>query len=430
MYLAFAQGQPSPLPELPLQYGDYAAWQRRFLDQEVVHEQMTYWRHQLAGAPQVLALPIDRPRPPVQTVRGDDWMFPIGLQVSQKLVALCRQQRVTPFHGLLAAMAVLLAHSADVEDLLIGSPMSNRSRPGLEALIGLFVNTVVLRVQPRVNLTFNELLRQVCATTLDAFEHQDLPLGMLIDEILEERNPSVTPLFQVMIAHQTDAMSTRPYSVELPEDMGEGMRLAGATGTAKYDLVLSVMESDRGLLGTWEYNVDLFEDATILRLGRRYRQLLEMVVEEPHRTLGEVRRRLAALDQAERGAPAPPPQAAAAWSAVPPSAPTRAAPAAVSSTPASRQEAPGVAWPWQERSRGELRAFVDRLTEAEADRLLAEVVVEVGEETLQVALESLSAEGDGEVGEAARLLARLDHLSNAEVDGLLNRLLSQGEQVA
>jgi hypothetical protein len=409
LYLAFAQGSPSPLPALPLQYGDYAVWQRRYLDAETLPELMAYWKRQLAGAPQLLALPADRPRPAMQTVHGDDWMFPLGQELSQRLQALCRQQRVTLFHALLAGMAVLLAGYADVEDLLIGAPMSNRTRPGLDSLIGLFVNTVVLRLKPQARMSFNELLRQARATTLDAFDHQELPLGMLIDEILVDRSSSHTPLFQVMIAHQADATSARPYRFQLSEEeMGEGTRVSGATGTAKYDLVLSVMESDHGLLGTWEYNTDLFDEPTIQRLGRRYRQLLEAAVESPQRPLRELRRHVEALDRddlAERPAASPPP----------PAPPLSAAPAPV----AAPHLAPALEGP------------LDGLSGAEVDRLLAEVAAEVGEEAVLAALGTLALwTEDGPATEAERLLARLDQLSEAEVDGLLGRLLMERGEAA
>jgi Condensation domain len=447
LYGAFGRGEPSPLPELPLQYGDYAAWLRRILDDEATGELLGYWKTRLAGAPQALRLPADRPRPPVRTVVGDDWMFPLGEELSRRIAVLCGQQRVTLFHCLVAGLAVLLAHYADVEDLLIGSPMSNRTRPGLEALIGLFVNTVILRLEPRGQMSFQQLLQQVRATTLDAFDHQELPLGRLIDEVLEDRSPALTPLFQVMIAHQNDAMSTRPYHMGLSAaEMGEGTRVPGTTGTAKFDLVLSVMETDRGLFGSWQYSVDLFEESTIRRLGRRYRQLLEAAVEDPRRPLAELRRRIAELDRADRADRTEPAAAGSAPAAAGSVPAVTSAPAAARSAPAA---AAGWRWRWRGHGAGELPELLGRLSEAEVDDLLAEVAARQPDEAVAAAIDALSAPGavawparpapgSGGAGQAAaghaagreaeRLLARLDELSEAEVDGVLGGLLSRWEQ--
>ncbi len=432
LYLDLAQGRTPDLPELPVQYGDYAVWQRKLLDGEVIEDVMKYWRKQLQGAPQKLALPIDRPRPRVQTVNGADWLFPLGEDLSRRLKTLCQQEKMTIFPGTVAALGVLLGHYAGVDDLLIGTPMSNRARPGLEGLIGIFLNTVILRVRPRPAISFRELLRQVQATFLDAFEHQDMPLGILIEELLEQRSLNYSPLFQVMIAHMHDAMSTRPMEVNLPAEIGEGMPVSGGTGTAKFDLVLSVMESERGVLGTWEYNVDLFDPSTITRLGRRYRQLAEAVVENPDRSINSLNRLIKRIDSQE---------AAAAQAEV--SSVEEAAPSANASPPASPSPAPETPQPEAtqnptgpevEHPTVGLTEVQENLQQTQIDALLGNLFEEgheresaasSGPSRVETPQFPASPEGDPRLASPQVLLARIDDLSQNEVDELLAGMLSE-----
>ncbi|MBZ5620322.1 MAG: hypothetical protein LAQ69_16580 [Acidobacteriia bacterium] len=421
LYQAFSQGRAPSLPDLPLQFGDYAVWQRETLDGDAIDRRLSYWRQALAGAPQVLELPTDRARPKVQSTRGETWLFPLGAKLTTGLAALHQSRRCTLFHALVAALGALLGHYADTADLLIGTPMSNRIRPGLEMLIGMFVNSVALRVRPKPALTFDELLRQVQSTTLDAFDHQDLPFGVLIEELLEERNPSRSPLFQVMIAHQNEPSTIQMFASSLPEDIGEGLPVQGGTGSAKFDLVLGVMETARGLLATWEYNTDLFEESTIRRWGRRYRQVLEAAVADPRVTVGELRRRIAEWDRSELG-PNERPKASRSSSEPPTAAPVRnmaeVEPARVAhfaGTTAAAEE-------------------IESLSNQSVDRLLEVLLERLPEETVQREIDTVSA-GEPGLGLPAApldaglanelLLARLDELTDVEVEDRLLSILSE-----
>ncbi|HZH15045.1 MAG TPA: amino acid adenylation domain-containing protein, partial [Archangium sp.] len=198
LYEAFSKGQPSPLAELPIQYADYAGWQRQWLQGDALERQLSYWRKQLSGAPQALELPTDHPRPSVQTSRGASHPLRISKTLSEEISALSRREGVTPFMTLLAAFQVLLHRYSGQDDFCVGSPSAGRNRAELEGLIGFFVNTLVLRGRPSGGLTFRELLAQAREATLEAQAHQELPFEKLVEELKPGRDLSRSPLFQVM----------------------------------------------------------------------------------------------------------------------------------------------------------------------------------------------------------------------------------------
>jgi amino acid adenylation domain-containing protein len=282
LYEAFLSGQPSPLSDLSLQYADFAVWQRQWLQGEVLEAQLTYWKQQLAGAPPVLKLPTDRPRPAVQAYRGSTECFQIDLNLTQRLEALSQQSGVTLFMTLLAAFVTLLSRYSGQEDIVVGSPIANRNRQEIEPLIGFFVNTLVLRTDLSGNPTFRELLGRVREIALGAYDHQDLPFERLVEALQPERNLSHAPLFQVMLVLQN---APQP-PLELPGLTLSQMEIE--RGTAKFDLTLSVEETGQGLTGKLEYNTDLFEPTIIARMVGHFQTLLAGIVAGPEQYLSEL----------------------------------------------------------------------------------------------------------------------------------------------
>ena len=281
LYEAFSRGGPSPLPALPLQYADFAAWQRGWLKGEVLQAQLDYWEGQLSGVPP-LELPTDRPRPPVLGSRGGE----AGLDVPQALVdslrGLARQEGATLFMALLAGFQTLLSRYSGQEDLAIGSPIAGRTRMETEDLVGFFVNTLVLRGDLSGDPSFRALLGRVRRGALGAFAHQDLPFEQLVNVLHPERDPGRTPLFQVMFAMQ---------NAPLPALESPGLAMTPIEahgGTAKFEMTLSAMEKDDGLRLAIEYNADLFDSATADRMLRHLRLLLEGAVAAPDRAVASL----------------------------------------------------------------------------------------------------------------------------------------------
>ncbi|MEK7785395.1 MAG: condensation domain-containing protein, partial [Chloroflexota bacterium] len=290
LYESFSTGRPAPLPEPTLQYADFARWQREWLQGNTLETQLAYWKQKLGGCPPLLELPTDRPRPAVQTSRGAHLAFALPAGLSQSLERLSRQEGATLFMTLLAAFQTLLHRYTGQNDICIGTPIANRNRAEIEALIGFFVNTIVMRTNLEGEPSFRDLLKRVRETALGAYAHQDVPFEMLVDTIQPQRNLSHSPLFQVMFALQNMPAST----LELP-----GLTLCPLevdSATAKFDLTLSLEETPAGLKGAWEYNADLFEAATIARLMNHYRVLLEGVVADPDQPITT----LPMLTEAER----------------------------------------------------------------------------------------------------------------------------------
>ncbi|HVR99841.1 MAG TPA: amino acid adenylation domain-containing protein, partial [Thermoanaerobaculia bacterium] len=268
-----------PLPDLPVQYADFAAWQRSWLQGEVLEEQIAYWTRQLAGAPRVLELPTDRPRPAVQTFRGA--ALPVTLP-SESVRELCRQAGVTPFMALLAAWSALLGRHAGQPEVLVGTPIAGRNRREIEGLIGFFVNTLVLRADLSDAPAFGTLLGRVRRAALDAYTHQDLPFDRLVEELVPERDLSRSPLFQAVFTLQNASGG----GLEIP-----GLtlsRIAMESRTTKFDLTLGLQETAGGFAGALEYNTDLFDASTAARLLARFEALLAGAVEDPRLTVPEL----------------------------------------------------------------------------------------------------------------------------------------------
>ncbi|MCG3209093.1 MAG: D-alanine--poly(phosphoribitol) ligase subunit 1 [Anaerolineae bacterium] len=265
-------GQPASLPELPIQYADFAVWQRDWLQGPVLADQLGYWRRQLAGAPPLLELPTDRPRPPVQTFAGAAVAITLPPDLLDALKQLSRDEGSTLFMTLLAAFQTLLHRYTGQTDIVVGSPIANRNRAELEALQGFFVNTLVLRTDLSGRPTFRQLLARVREAALEAYAHQDLPFEKLVEELQPERSLSHHPLFQMMfILHNTP----RP-PLQLP---GVSVSAAGLeNGASKFDLTLELTETAAGLTAQVEYKTGLFDAATIERLLGHYRTLLESAV--------------------------------------------------------------------------------------------------------------------------------------------------------
>ena len=282
-------GHPSPLVDLPIQYADFAVWQREWLQGEVLERQLSYWKKQLEGIPAVLNLPTDHPRPAVQSFRGKTQSIELSKELTEGLKALSRKEGVTLFMTLLAAFQTLLYRYTGQEDVVVGSPIANRNRSEIEGLIGFFVNTLVLRSNFSGNPTFKELLAQVREMALGAYAHQDLPFEKLVEELQPERSLSHSPLFQVMFVLQNAPSTAAKF-----EGLSASPVPIGAE-TAKFDLTLSMSETEEGLRGSLQYNTDLFDDATIARMSGHLQTLLEGIVANPDQRISQ----LPILTQAE-----------------------------------------------------------------------------------------------------------------------------------
>ncbi|MFZ6030187.1 MAG: amino acid adenylation domain-containing protein [Chloroflexota bacterium] len=281
-YLAAAQGMPSPLPALPMQYADYAAWQRQWLQSEEPKKQLAYWKQQLAGAPEALNLPTDHPRPAVQTFNGASHVCLLSKSLSEQLEAFSQRAGVTLFMTLLAAFQALLARYTGQEDIVVGTPVANRRHAQIEGLIGCFINTLALRTDLAGDPTFTELLRRVRESTLGAYAHQDVPFESVVDAVQPQRDLSRSPLFQTMLVLQNAPIEAIK-SPELTIDL-----LDIDNKTAKFDLLLSFNKATDGFLrSSWEYNTDLFTAETIVRMAGHFQTLLESVVREPERSLSQ-----------------------------------------------------------------------------------------------------------------------------------------------
>ncbi|HEX5760266.1 MAG TPA: amino acid adenylation domain-containing protein, partial [Thermoanaerobaculia bacterium] len=289
LYRAYAGGRSSPLPELPVQYADFAVWQRHWLAGEVLESEVRHWRERLADL-RTLELPLDRPRPPVQTFRGGREPLRLPPRLRDACAALARAEAATLFMTLVAGWSALLARSTGSTDVPLGTPVANRDRAELEGLIGLFLNTLVLRLDLSGDPTTSELIRRVREVALEAFAHQHLPFEKLVEELQPERDLSRTPFFQTLFVLQGD-----PHGVlELPGLTASPFTLHD--GSAKFDLSLSMQRSIQGLVGALDYRRDLFDAATIRRMARHFAALLEGMTADPGRPLSQ----LPVLSEAER----------------------------------------------------------------------------------------------------------------------------------
>ena len=288
LYKAFLTGTASPLPEISIQYKDFAQWQRQWLQGETLETQLSYWKQQLEDIPAALKLPTDRPRPAIQTSHGAQQSIELSEGVIKRLKEIARQEGVTLFMLLLAAFQAFLYRYTGQDDIAVGSPIANRNRDEVKGLIGFFVNTLVLRTDISGNPTFSELLTRVRKVALGAYTHQDLPFDQLVEAVQPERDTSHTPLFQVMF----DLLNA-PLLSEMP-DLAIS-KLQVETKTAQFDLSLSV-EVAQGLRLSFEYNTDLFNASTITRMLEHFQNFLLSILANPHARVSE----LALLSEVEQ----------------------------------------------------------------------------------------------------------------------------------
>jgi aryl carrier-like protein len=275
LYEAFATNSPSPLPELPIQYADFALWQRQWLQGEVLAEQSRYWKRVLGGQLPVLELPVGRPRLPQRTHLGERRVFLIGPELAAALNSLSRLEGVTLYMTLLAAFQTLLHRYTRQNDIIVGTAIANRPTDEVEGLIGCFINTLALRTDFSGGPRFHEVLRQVRETSLGALSHQDMPFDKLVDELQPERSLSQTPIVQVAFGIQNSPVQ----ALELP-----GLKLTPIEvddGIARLDLTLWIEESADGLRAAWNYSTDLFDAQAIKRMHTHYETLLRSIVAHP-----------------------------------------------------------------------------------------------------------------------------------------------------
>ncbi|HSE18129.1 MAG TPA: amino acid adenylation domain-containing protein [Pyrinomonadaceae bacterium] len=293
LYRAFIEDEPSPpsvLGDLPVQYADFAVWQRRWLAGEVFETHLRYWRQQLGGELPVLNLPTDKPRPEVQSFRGSSQSLQLPVPLAEALNTLAKREGVTLFMLLLGAFKALLSRYTEQSDIVTGVPIANRNRVELEGLIGFFVNTLALRTDLSGNPTFRELVRRVRAVALEAYAHQDMPFEQLVEQMQPERTMSRNPLFQVMFQMENTPKEELP----LPGLVLSPVEVERVT--TQFDLSFDVMENDAGLIVVAEYSTDLFNEATISSMLRRWQILLEGIIANPETRLDE----LPLLTEAER----------------------------------------------------------------------------------------------------------------------------------
>jgi alpha-ketoglutarate-dependent taurine dioxygenase/acyl carrier protein len=273
LYEAFCAGQPSPLPELSIQYADFAHWQRQWLQGEVLETLLSYWQQQLARAPTTLDLKKIAGESPVTTLQeGTAQSFVLPADLSETLRTLSRQEGVTLFMTLLAAFETLLYRYTNQDDIVVGTDIANRNRAELEPLIGFFINLLVLRTDLSGNPSFRELLRRVREVALGAYAHQDLPFAKLVEVLRPERRSSTTPLFQVLFVLQNTPMP----ALKLSDLTISPLEIN--TGKAKFDLALFMEETEQGLVGHWNYNTELFPSHAIARLSHHFETLLSSIV--------------------------------------------------------------------------------------------------------------------------------------------------------
>ena len=282
LYEGYVSGAESPLAELGIQYGDYAVWQREWLQGAVLAEQVEYWREQLRGAPGVLELPTDRPRPKVQSYRGAREVVRLERELTERLQELSRGEGATLFMTLLAAFKVLLSRYTGQKNIVVGTDVANRNHIEIEKLIGFFINQLALNTNLEGDPSFSELLERVRDVTLGAYAHQDLPFEKIVEVLNPERNLDHAPIFQVKLAFQNIPLP----SVSLPRLEISGLNFY--FGRAKLDLTIFAEETEKGLILLWEYNSDLFESSTIKRMMDTLERLLRAFAAHPEFRLSEV----------------------------------------------------------------------------------------------------------------------------------------------
>jgi amino acid adenylation domain-containing protein len=282
LYRAFKSGEESPLPQLPIQYADYALWQREWLQGAALDQQLSYWREQLRDAPPHLQLPTDRSRPAIESFRGGTLNFNIGRELTRGLLELGRQSGCTLFMSALAVYQVLLSKWSGEQDIVVGSPIAGRNVASIEQLIGFFVNTLALRGKVSGHESFRELLMRTKELTLAAYSNQDLPFELLVKDLRPERNLSRQPIFQAFIA-----LHNFPTEKLALPDLTWTWR-STRSDTTHFDLALFLYETPDGLAGVFEYSTDLFDNATIARMARHYSNLAGAVVAQPSASIDSI----------------------------------------------------------------------------------------------------------------------------------------------
>ncbi len=294
LYEAFLAGRPSPLPELPVQYADFASWQREWLQGEFLDEQLRYWKQQLTGAPAVLEIPADRPRPAVPSGRGGHVYLQLGRPLTAALKAVGRREGATLFMVVTAAYKALLGYLTGRHDIVVGTDIANRHRLETEGLVGFFINQLVLRTDLSGSPTFRELLARVRETALGAYAHQDLPFERLLDLLQTERSLRVAPLFQTKLFFQNvPAQSIHLSGLDLAP-------LEPGSGGAKLDLTLAFWETPDGLRGWANYSTDLFDAATVSRLLALFEELLNRIAEDADLGIDDLNRLLSDTEKGIR----------------------------------------------------------------------------------------------------------------------------------
>ncbi|WP_416671495.1 non-ribosomal peptide synthetase [Egbenema bharatensis] len=281
LYEAFSKGENSPLPDLPIQYADWAIWQRQSLQGEVLQQQLDYWKQQLAGLP-VLEFPTDRPRPAIPTFQGKQCSFILSRSLTTALKQLSAQEGVTLFVVFLTAFNILLCKYSNQDDIVVGTDIANRNRVETEGLIGLLVNTLVLRMKLSGNPTFRELLQRVREVTLGAYAHQDLPFERLVEFLNPERAlGQMAPLFQVKLDFQLapiDSLELSDLTLSIVPTESE---------TTKFELRFNLAETEQGIHGQVEYSTDLFDESKITCLVTHFHNILEAIASCPEQNLSE-----------------------------------------------------------------------------------------------------------------------------------------------
>jgi hypothetical protein len=281
-YAAFLRSEPSPLPAPTLQFADYSHWEREAMSDEALKGHLAYWRRQLAGVRSDLTLPGQRPRPATPRFQGEIKRLAVPLPLSEKLRELSQHEEVTLFVTMLSAFNVLLHLYTGQEDIVVGTNFANRNEPELEHLVGFFVNNLALRTDLSGDPTFRELVQRVRDTTLSAYTHQAVPFEQVIADLQPHRYGGYAPLFRVMFTFENFPMPP----LDLKELSLQALRIESKR--ANFDLNMMMVDSDRGLVGSFVYDTDLFDGATIARLLVDFEALLERIVEEPGRELSRL----------------------------------------------------------------------------------------------------------------------------------------------
>jgi amino acid adenylation domain-containing protein len=280
LYTAFSAGKPSPLPELPIQYADYAQWQQNSMPDDVLNEQLSYWKQQLAEAPTSLELPVDHPRPLTPSYHGAKYTITLSARLSEAMKALCRQEGVTLFVMLLAAFNTLLYRYTGQEDLLVGTASSGRNHPDIQHLMGIFINTLVMRTNLADNPSFRELLRHVRDVSIEAQAHQDVAFEDVVKELRPQREVGINPFFQILLMLEPTAPILPGNWTLTPMDVN--------TYTSKFDLSLIIEDRSEGLTCCFEYSSDLFDEATIVRMAGHWQTLLASIVSDPSMPIADL----------------------------------------------------------------------------------------------------------------------------------------------